>query len=500
MAKAIQQQRKARALPLILILMALSMAALVGAGLAINAVYIVAPIALILPGVYLLVRPDISLILFTGLTLVVAGTVQYFFGLGQFQWALSALGVALLAYSIIHKLFAHDNQRHNGSNIGVSMLLWWAFVLFATAANQLPILDWLVGIRIYLPAFGIFAYLAYCNPGRDLLKKIIVFMLAIASVQWAFSLYQKMEIGPIRIASHYPGSSWDSVVGTFGGDKFGGGESGSLGIYLSIMMVLAVALKKYGQIKLLPFIIVVLTGLVAMALVESKVIALMIPIGSFFVFRDYVIRRPMSFLIGAVALGLLMLALLFAYFLLYWQTSNNLGFIDAVWQRLSYSFDPYFQATTRNFGRVKSLVFWWEHHSLARDPLTLLFGHGLATAVSSSSIIGEGLAVKQHSVALDTTGTSKLLWESGVVGFIAFLSMFVFGFLRAGVLKYDSDVPAWHRAALWGTEAAMVLMPLSVFYEVTVVSSPPMQFVAMFLLGYVAYWWRKTQGQGPRRV
>ncbi|MBK7765541.1 MAG: hypothetical protein IPI44_05200 [Sulfuritalea sp.] len=40
----------------------------------------------------------------------------------------------------------------------------------------------------------------------------------------------------------------------------------------------------------------------------------------------------------------------------------------------------------------------------------------------------------------------------------------------------------------------MLLMPLATIYEVTVVSSPPMQFVAMFMLGYVAYWWRETAG------
>jgi hypothetical protein len=477
----------------------LLLAASTGLAVGLGAYILVAPLALVLPGIFFLMRPDISLVFFTGLTLLIAGIANYFFGFGQFQWALSALGVSLLAYAITQKLFSISNQRIRGSRIGVSLVLWWVCVVFSTAANQLPMLDWLVGIRIYLPAFGIFAYLAYCNPSSDLLKKIIIFMLIIASVQWGFSLYQKLEIVPIRIAAHYPGSAWDSVVGTFGGDKFGGGESGSLGIYLSIMMVLTVALKKYGQIKLLPFMVVVLTGLVAMALVESKVIAVMIPLGSFFVFRDYIIRRPVTFLMGTVALGLLMLVLLFAYYFLYWQTSNSLGFFDAVWQRLSYSFDPTFQATTRNLGRVKSLIFWWEHHSLTSDPLTLLFGHGLASAVSSSSLIGEGAAVRQYASSLDVTGASKLLWESGVIGFGAFMSMFVFGFIRARAIKHHPSIPEWHRAALAGIEAAMVLMPLSVFYEVTVVGSPPMQFVSMFFLGYIAYWWRETQGKVPRR-
>ena len=167
--------------------------------------------------------------------------------------------------------------------------------------------------------------------------------------------------------------------------------------------------------------------------------------------------------------------------------------IDALFARFSYSFDPYFQASTTNLGRVKSLLFWWEKHALD-DPLTLLIGHGLASAVSSSSIIGEGGAVHRYGIMLDVTGVSKLLWESGLIGLVVFLLIFAFGFFRARSLKVHPALPAWHRAAMVGVEAVMVLMPLSIFYEVTIVSSPPMQFMAMFLLGYVAYWWRETGG------
>lgn len=491
----ITANRNGRRSAVLLVLLVFSMAIVAGAGLAAGSLAIVAPIAMVLPAVYLLIRPDISLLLFAALTLIVAGSIKYFFGFGQFQWALSALGMSLLAYSLVDKLFAQSSTKHRGSSLGILIVIWWLCIFVSSAMNQQPILDWLVGIRIYLPAFGIFTYLAYSGPNRDLLRRLILWMLAIASIQWIFSLYQKLEVVPIRIASRYPGSSWDSVVGSFGGDKFGGGESGSLGIYLSIMMVLVAALRKYKEINFLPAAVVFLTGLVAMGLVESKVIAMMIPIGTFLVFRDYIFRRPVAFVAGTSIISLSMLALLFAYYSFYWQTTSNVGFFDAVWQRLAYSFDPDFQATTQNLGRVKSLLFWWDRHSLTSDPLTFLLGHGLASAVSVSSLIGEGVAVKRYAITLDVTGTSKLLWESGVIGFALFVSLFVAGFFRARALKFNKALPSWHRAAMWGVEAAMVLMPISIFYEVTVVSSPPMQFVAMFFLGYVAYWWRETSAK-----
>ncbi|TVT78559.1 MAG: hypothetical protein FHP92_01525 [Denitromonas halophila] len=469
-------------------------ALLSGLGLGAGFYLIAAPFFLVPLGVYLLLRPDLCLVFFSGLTLLVAGSLKYFFGLGQFQWALSALGAALLGYAVIRTAFVKHSERVASTGIEQAMLLWWLCLLFSSVANGTPVLDWLVGLRIYLPVFGIFAYLAYCRPDRTLLKKILLFMIAISAIQWVFCLYQKISVVPIRIASGYPGSPWDSIVGSFGGEKFGGGESGSLGVYLSIAVVLAAALIKGRNIRPGLFFIVLVCAFAAMAMVESKVIALMVPLGCLFVYREYVFDRPARFLIGTVFVVTLMFGLLVAYYYLYWQEHTSRGLFDAIFTRLSYSFDPTFQPTSTNLGRIKSLVFWWDRHSILSDPLTLVLGHGLASAVSSSSIIGQGAAVTEFRTMLDVTGASKLLWETGLLGLSVFLSVFVFGFARANQLKSHPLLPPWHRAAMNGVGASMVLMPLSVFYEVTVVSSPPMQFVAMFLLGYVAYWWREVSG------
>lgn len=470
------------------------LAILIGVGVGIGAYIWIAPFVLLLPCLYLLMRPDICLVFFSGLTLLVSGSLKYFLGLGQLQWALSVLGVALLGYSLVRTLFVEKHKRIPADKITQVMLLWWVGLIFSSMANGLPVLDWLVGLRVYLPVYGIFAYVAYGQPSEKLLKGLLLFMLIIASVQWIFCLYQVLRVVPMRIALHYPGSPWDSVVGSFGGEKFGGGESGSLGVFLSIVMVLAAALKKYGQIRNLPLLIVFLAGFSAMVLTESKVIAVMIPLGCFLVYRNYIFKKPAKFLLGVLALSGLMLLLLVAYYFMYWQTENNLGLVDALYARFAYSFDPHFQASTANLGRVGSLIFWWDKHAIVDNPLTFLFGHGLSSAISSSAVINEGIAVRQYGIMLDVTGVSKLLWESGIIGFFVFLLIFVFGFIHAQRLKNIMALPEWHRAAMGGVEAAMVIMPLAIFYEVTVVGSLPMQFMAMYMLGYVVYWWRVTEG------
>lgn len=473
---------------LIAICLAFFVGILVGSG---SYILIVALMSLI-PACIVLKRPDISLALLAAFTLLIAGTIKYFLGLGQFQWILSGLGVLLLAYAALQHTFTPFIATSEDPGFLALIGLWWAILLFGSAANNLPMLDWLVGVRIYLPVFGVFAYIAYCYPSERLLKGILFFMLTVGSVQWVFCIYQKLLIVPLRLAGHYPGSAWDSIVGTFGGDKFGGGESGSLGVYLSLMATLAIALHKQEQLKTFWFFLIFVSSFAAMAMVESKIIALMIPAGFFLVYREYAFKKPIAFISGSIAVAILMACLLIAYFYLYWQTDDNKGLLDALYDRFAYSFDPKFQPSTTNLGRVKSLVFWWDRHALLDNPLTILFGHGLASAVSSSSIIGTGVAVRAQAVMLDVTGISKLLWETGVVGSLVFISIFVLGFFRARKLKSNSALPPWHRAAMTGVEAAFALMPFTIFYEVTIVSSPPMQFAAMFFLGYVAYWWREN--------
>lgn len=458
-----------------------------------------APIALILPAALLLARPDLCLIAMAGLTLLVGGSLRYFVGLGQLQWVVSCLGLALLFIAVIRTLFvARQGRRTPPSSIGLLFMLWWISLVFASLVNMVPMLDWFVGIRIFLPFLGVFAYIAYCKPSERLIRNLLLFLIAVATIQWIFCVYQKFVIVPQRLAGNYPGSPWDSVVGSFGGEKFGGGESGSLGVYLVIALTLAASLRKARQMRLWVFGSVVLFALAAVGLSESKVVVLLLPVGALIVYRDYVYRRPARFLLGCLLLFAAVLALLLGYHFMYWQSGSSLSFTDALVQRLSYSFDPNFKVTSSNLGRVGSMVFWWDKHSLLDNPVGLLVGHGLASAVGMSTVIGSGTAVLQYGYLLDTTGATKLLWETGLLGTAAFLAIFVLGWRKAVRLAANESIPTWHRAAMRGIEAAMVVMPLAVFYEVTVVSSPPMQFTAMLLLGYVEYWWRETDGN--RRV
>ena len=468
---------------------------LIGASLALGFYPIVAIIFAGFLVALLLMRPNYGVTAMAVLTLMVAGSLQYLWGISQFQWAISSLGILLLIIALLKIAFdAGVVAPKIDIGVGSILILWWIVISVSSLGNVVSVLDCLVGVRIYLPFAGMFAYVAYCRPPEHLLKNQVIFLLLIASTQWIFCLYQSTMIVPIRIAGGYPGSAWDSVVGSFGGDKFGGGESGSLGVFLAVSLTIAAALFKSGVMKTGTFSCIAICCGLAVGLSEAKVVMVLVPIGLSIVYRNYLLRYPLRFLIGCSVVIIFVVVMLAIYNYTFWQTESGLGFWDSVERRLSYSFDPQFRVANNNLGRIGSLVYWWDSHSVIDNPFSFLLGHGFASAVSFSGVIGMGSAAKASGVLLDTTGATKLLWESGLIGLILFLAMFVTAFFYAYRLARIESIPPWHRAALTGVQSSMVLMFLAVFYEVTAVSSPPMQFVSMLLLGYTVYWWRETGG------
>ncbi|GMV54406.1 MAG: hypothetical protein AMXMBFR6_02110 [Betaproteobacteria bacterium] len=447
-----------------------------------------------LVGAFLLARPDAMLWLLLATVLVLSGTVQFFADFHQLQWIASLLGMALLAVGLYQQLGSRPLPASPaGPSIGVVAGLFLLMLAVSSAVNAVPPDQLIVGLRAYLPFWGVFAVLAAARLDEHQVRALLLAMLAVAALQWPLALYQKIFVVPERIALNYFGSAFDSVVGTFGGPKFGGGASGSLGVFLALMLVFAGALWHRRQLTTRWFALLFLTIGVAMGLTETKVVFMLVPLGMLWVFRDGLVRRPVAFVLGSAAVLVLLAGVLFSYYKLYWEDSGRGDFWDVIGRRFAYSFDPNFMATADWPGRIAGLLIWNRHHELASEPFTTLLGHGAAAATTFSTFMGPSAASRRYGLGLDVTGATKLLWDSGALGFLLFLALFGTGFVIAGRLLRDARIPDWHRAALNGAQTAMPLLALALFYEVTSVSSPPVQFLAMFLLGYIAYWQRRLR-------
>lgn len=65
-------------------------------------------------------------------------------------------------------------------------------------------------------------------------------------VQFPLAIYQVLVVVPKRVALRGEDEKWDSVVGTFGGDPMGGGNTAAMGMFCLLIMLLKVSEFKHG--------------------------------------------------------------------------------------------------------------------------------------------------------------------------------------------------------------------------------------------------------------
>jgi hypothetical protein len=417
------------------------------------------------------------------LVLLVSGTVQYFTDHGQLQWVASGIGVCLLVSGLLRAARGSGiSLRINA--IDASLLVFVATATAATALGDGGVAHLAAGLRTYLPFLGLYVYVRLGGLTRQRLHTTAWFMLLVAVVQWPIELYQALVVVPQRVSGGYFGSAWDSIVGTFGGPKFGGGASGSLATYLTFGLGLALALWRNGALTPAKGAFCVLSIVVGIGLPETKVVFVLIPVMLFGLYLDQLRARPVRFLMGAAVIAALLGALLYVYYVFFWQVQTRGSVMDAIIRRFAYSFDPNFMPAYNWPGRMTGLAIWWRAQEFAGDPFHWLVGYGVAAATSMSTIAGPGVAALKFGLGTDVTGATKLLWEVGVIGLVAFLMPLLLSFRTLGqVLRSQADLPPVERAFYQSLRAVTAVLFLAVLYEVTIVSSPPLQLLAFLLYG-----------------
>lgn len=417
------------------------------------------------------------------LVLVISGSVQYFADISQLQWVASGIGICLLISGFLRGASASNKGPGRITGIDASLLLFTATALVSTAFGEGGAAHLAAGLRNYLPFLGLYVYVRFGGIDGANLRRTAWFLFWVAVLQWPVELYQALVVVNERVSANYFGSAWDSVVGTFGGPKFGGGASGSLAIYLVFAMALTLAMWRNSVLLAPRAVIALLAILLGIGLAETKVVFVLIPVTLGLLYSDEMRRRPSRFVFGAVLTVGLLAVLLYVYFIFFWQSQTKGSVIDAILRRFSYSFDPNFMPAYNWPGRTTGLVIWFKAQDFLGDSYHWLIGYGVAAATSMSTIAGPGVAALKFGLGTDVTGATKLLWEVGVIGFIAYLVPIVLSFKAFTWALSRNDYDPLIRALFEAMRAIALVLLLAVLYEVTIVSSPPLQLLALMLCG-----------------
>jgi hypothetical protein len=96
------------------------------------------------------------------------------------------------------------------------------------------------------------------------------------------------------------------------------------------------------------------------------------------------------------------------------------------------------------------------------------------------------IGVKYLHYGINLTTASTLLWDTGLIGFILFVSIFIVAWIAAGRLGGSVSDPAVKADAL-AIQASISLFLLNIVYTDSMVNLLSMELVYAIVLGYLGY-------------
>ncbi|MBJ3592516.1 capsular biosynthesis protein [Salmonella enterica subsp. enterica serovar Saintpaul] len=428
------------------------------------------------------------------ITLIVCGLVQYFTGVQSVLWLPSFLTLAMLVLLVMQ---TRDGSLHLDAQETIVLALYISFLVLAGTSTLLQ-----GGITVAIVAFKneialslvmICLLLGFCRESQ--IYRVTRYLYWVFYAQIPVMIYQVVMVLPQRVALRGEDEKWDSVVGTFGGDPMGGGNTAAMGLFCLLIMLLKLSEYKHGltTFKSLALHIIIGIGLCIMG--EVKFVILLSPIFLAWVWitPSYVKdvgKVNLKTLLAIVAGMLLLIGVSITILAYYYSTAfggdAGKSALSIFIESLSYIFDPNYIMSTGELGRFTTFLFWLKNNDLWGLSGTL-FGYGLNATNSGSSVSPGFLNIVYHLI-LDSTALSMLLWEVGVIGTLLFISLFVYILkvcqpkplltleqLDKNDLQLLSFAPAFNAFAI----SCLISLPYSQILMIT----PMLQFLFYLALG-----------------
>lgn len=473
---------------------ALALAMLMGAGLGLDIPIISAVLVVALIGVGLLALPRVATMAGLFAALVVAGLIElYAPQFAMLKWGLSGLGLAVAFSGVAHAALRPRPQLDlQSARPGLAPLGWLAalfgLILASSVRNSgnLPLV--MAGMKGYIQVWGYILALAFLPYGINHMERLMRALIWIGLLQLPFALHQFLVLVPMRstdaLATKFV-VAVDVVSGTFGGSAQGGGRSSTLALFEVIVVALCLAFWRKGKLTTLRLVVYCVAALFPLALNETKLVIVLIPITFAILFREEIRQRPLQTALGGIIVSLAMLLFLASYVLLPSADSQKSSSADGMWsETLSYNVGQ------RGYGssmlnRTTVYPFWLQEtagHGLWTDAL-IGFGPG---NTNTASVVARGtLAQTRYSnLGIGLTSYSSLLWELGIFGVIIVIGLLwsTFRLTRKLIIQYDGSV---HSELLKAIEAAIFCLLIFLAHSNYFVFDLSFQAVLAVILGYV---------------
>ena len=414
--------------------------------------------ACIIFGPFLLAKPEISiwLMLIIGLVLGVLSAGPF----SKITWGVSLLSMMLFIPSLNNLLW--DKQRRAPSFVLIALL----FLFYAVTVNIIQwssLLEFIAGFKRYFQSFGLMMALTMITFIPVNYVRWRMFFLITALLQFPFALYQLLVLVPQLGGISYSSGTTDVVAGTFGSNTLGGSPGSVMVIYLFVILSFLIARWRAGLIESKLFYLLAVICLLPLGMGESKIVVIMLPMVGLVLLKEDLIKAPLRYLPGIFTLLFLTGMLGYIYLLMMGSSLE-----DAVLGTLAYNTGDVGYSETQSLNRWTSITFWLQQQSW-HDPVSFLVGNGLGSSYTSLDSMAGHIGVKYLHYGVNLTAASTLLWDTGIIGFVLFVSIFLAAWVTAARLRRSISDPAVKADAL-AIQASISLFLLNIVYTDSMVN------------------------------
>lgn len=437
-------------------------------------------VALLLPLPWLVVTLFITSFLITG-------QLMYFGGIDKAAWLPFLIGIVLLMRLPIDVMYQSQRSVPKAKNAlaSITAMKIAIGVFFATLAasaliNAAPPYQVLVTSKEYVFLWGLYLIIAAGLIKPQLVERIWATLPWLMLIQLPIILYQRFIVLPGRTGP----AAFDAVVGAFGGNPEGGGASGAMGVFCVIGIVIVLARWRANLLTGPKMFLLVLAGLIGIGLAEVKFMIILLPIAFTLLFARELARRPLRGLVFVVLGFAVSASILIAYKFQYNKVSTVQTIPEYIDRVLTGDTALYwYNPGANSMGRVASIVFWKEHHSIT-EPVNLMIGHGPGSTRIALTFIGE--AQKRFPVKIVTTSLGVLLWETGVIGAISYVAILCFGYIALLSQSRQSGHDVESKQTLESMSVAVAMFIALVPYNTDVSGTAQIELLLLLCLGYAA--------------
>jgi hypothetical protein len=416
-------------------------------------------------------------------TFCIQGSLNYFFGFSKALWFPYLLSGLIISRIIFEKKPKNTPEIFEliKQPMIVLLLTYLLVAILATLMSENAAATSVAGWKTLLP-FWLVVPAMWCllhkSKFRDWFWRIL---LLTACIQLPFVAYQHFVIVPSR--GGY--SAWDSVVGTFGGNKDGGGANSTLVIFVIWMCTYTAALYQNKLVTGLKFLTIALLTIAVIFLGEVKASFIWLPLALALVMRKTLFRRLSVFLVYLCLSIVVMFATFKVYDALYWSEHSKSETAGDRIANMQYFFDTAgMDYKTGEVSRGASLGLWFNDPNI--ESHQMLIGHGPASwKISATTGLGE-IAKRYYPLSIGATTLAVLLWDVGVIGALLFVAILIALFQQSRHLS--NTVPdKLEQARLNSIFAISVILITNLFYNRYLVDEPSTQLILALCVAYCCY-------------